>query len=133
MSKLQIEYHELKAVLGIMRAITGYGLQYEMTKFWGKRDIVEDSKVIWGLLQELDQERNNIKLDLYNNLPKKGYDPISHDNIETYKELLIATEYTEFKKNIIHISRELEAVVVHLDILFRERESQLIIMGKYFF
>ena len=132
-AKLQTEYHALKETLRIMRVITGYGLLYSMTRFWGKRNTVEDSGEIWRLLQELDEARNEIPNELYDTVPNKGYDPVSHDNLDSYKELLMASEYETFKNNIIYISEEIDAVITHLDILFREREDQLRIMGKSYF
>lgn len=132
-AKLQTEYHALKETLRIMRVITGYGLLYSMTRFWGKRNTVEDSGEIWRLLQELDEARNEVPNELYDTVPNKGYDPVSHDNLDSYKELLMASEYETFKNNIIYISEEIDAVITHLDILFREREDQLRIMGKSYF
>ena len=135
-AKLKKEYLNIKLVYEILINIVNYSSCYgKYYKFLGtKRDVFEDGYSIMSLLDELEEKRGIIPLDIYDVVASKGYDPMDRDNINSYRDMIAATNNVkDMEKCILKIGEELISVADTLQELLQEREDQIMFIGKYFF
>lgn len=135
LSKLQKEYRQLQMVLDVLKNITNTAVCYKLKVLLGsRRDVYEDRENVYLWLDELEAARNQLPYTLYDILPEKGYDPSDRDNLNRYRDQLLHSDQEQLvKAAILGINDELLPLVDHLQELYREREDQLMLMGKHFF
>lgn len=135
LSKLQKEYSQLQTVLEVLKNITNTAGCYKLkVLLGGRRDVYEDRENVYLWLGELEAARNQLPYTLYDILPEKGYDPADRDNLNSYRDQLLHSDQEQLvKAAIVGINDELLPLVDHLQELYREREDQLMLMGKHFF
>ena len=134
-AKLQKEFRQLKEVLEILKNITNLADCYKFKGLFGeKRNIFDDSELIFLWLNDLENARNQLPLELYDILPEKGYDPADRDNLNSYRDHICSAESKKFAEAILlEINKELLPLLDYLQEMYREREDQLMLMGKHFF
>ena len=134
-AKLQKEYKQLKDVLDVIRNITNIANCYKLKALYGsKRDIFEDRENVYLWIDELELARNQLPIELYDILPEKGYDPVDRDNLNNYRESLYNSNETNLiESTILDIHTELLPLADKMQELYREREDQLMLLGKHFF
>ena len=134
-AKLQKEYRQLKEVLDILKNITNLADCYKFKRLFGeRRNIFDDSELILLWLNDLENARNQLPLELYDILPEKGYDPADRDNLNSYRDHICSAESKKFAEAILlEINKELLPLLDYLQEMYREREDQLMLMGKHFF
>lgn len=134
-AKLQKEYNQLKNVLDVIRNITNTAGYYKLKALYGsKRDIFDDRENVYLLIDELELARNQLPLDLYDILSEKGYDPADRDNLNNYRESLYnSNEADVIEATLLDIQTELLPLADKMQELYREREDQLMLLGKHFF
>ena len=99
-----------------------------------KRDIFEDRENVYLWIDELELVRNQLPIELYDILPEKGYDPVDRDNLNNYRESLYNSNETNLiESTILDIHTELLPLADKMQELYREREDQLMLLGKHFF
>ena len=134
-AKLQKEYRQLKEVLDILKNITNLADCYKFKRLFGeRRNIFDDTELILLWLNDLENARNQLPLELYDILPEKGYDPADRDNLNSYRDHICSAESKKFAEAILlEINKELLPLLDYLQEMYREREDQLMLMGKHFF
>lgn len=134
-AKLQKEYKQLKDVLDVIRNITNIANCYKLKALYGsKRDIFEDRENVYLWIDELELARNQLPIELYDILPEKGYDPVDRDNLNNYRESLYnSNEVDVIEATLLDIQTELLPLADKMQELYREREDQLMLLGKHFF
>ena len=134
-AKLQKEYKQLKDVLDVIRNITNTASYYKLKALYGSnRDIFEDRENVYLLIDELELARNQLPLDLYDILSEKGYDPADRDNLNNYRDSLYNSNETDvIEATLLDIQTELLPLADKMQELYREREDQLMLLGKHFF
>ena len=99
---------------------------------YGKQDVMEDSLVIFSILDDLESARNNVPIYIYDTVKSVGYDPMDRDNIALYKKLLNeAQDASEMRKAMRTIHQELMLAYEELTPLVEERANQLIFLGSH--
>lgn len=134
-AKLQKEYKQLQEsfeninnILNTVRCYKFKGLYVGQKGIWMDRENI----AIW--LDELEFNRNHLPRKLYDVVPQKGYDPADRDNLNNYRERLFTSdEFDSIKNAMLYIYNELLPLADKLKELYREREDQLMLMGKHFF
>lgn len=134
-AKLQKEYKQLKDVLDAIKNITNIAGYYKFKAVYGgKRDIFDDRDCMLLGLNDLETTRNQLPIELYDILPEQGYDPADRDNINGYRESLYGSNQSNaIESSMINIHKELLPLADKLQELYREREDQLMLMGRHFF
>lgn len=134
-AKLQKEYKQLKDVLDVIRNITNTASYYKLKVLYGsKRDVFEDREKVYIWIDELELARNQLPLDLYDILSEKGYDPADRDNLNNYRDSLYnSNEADVIETTLLDIQTELLPLADKMQELYREREDQLMLLGKHFF
>ena len=134
-AKLQKEYKQLKDVLDVIKNITNIADYYKFKALYGgKRDIFYDRDYILLGLNDLEATRNQLPIELYDILFEQGYDPADRDNINSYRESLYSSNQSNaIESSMINIHKELLPLADKLQELYREREDQLMLMGRHFF
>ena len=134
-AKLQKEYKQLKDVLDVVKNIINIADYYKFKALYGgKRDVIDDRNYILLELNDLESTRGQLSIELYDILSEQGYDPADRDNINSYRESLCNSNQSNMIEAAIrNIHKELLPLADKLQELYREREDQLMLMGKHFF
>lgn len=134
-AKLQKEYRQLKEVLDILKNITNLADCYKFKRLFGeRRNIFDDSELIVLWLNDLENARNHLPLEIYDILPEKGYDPVDRDNLNSYRDRICSAESEKLAEAmLLEINKELLPLLDYLQEMYREREDQIMLMGKHFF
>lgn len=135
LARLQREHMQLEAVLDVLKNIINTTSYYKFkASFGGKRDVLEDRENVFLWLDELESTRNQLSIELYDILTEKGYDPSDRDNLKIYRDRLCSSNHVSIiEEAMTYINKELLPFMDELQELHREREDQLMLMGKHFF
>ena len=119
----------------VIKNITNIADYYKFkTLYGGKRDVFDDRDYILLELNGLETTRNQLSIELYDILSEQGYDPADRDNINSYRESLCNSNQSNMIEAAIrNIHKELLPLADKLQEVYREREDQLMLMGKHFF
>lgn len=135
-AKIQKEHRVIQSTIEVAKSIIGYGQYLDFSAKYGSRrpDVIADGYEVLLLIDELEAERGQIPLEIYDTVLSLGYDPADYDNLRSYrKSINAAADETAMKTCLSNIAHELTPFVDELVELLREREDQLMFMGKYFF
>lgn len=132
---LQKEFSTLASIGDILNQIDGfknYHLCYR--KSWGaKRDIFEDGIEIAGLLEGLQFVIDNMPSELYEAFLVEGDNPLSYENLQLFRNrLLNANSDEEVEICMNEIAKHFSVVQDKVFELTREKEDQLMFLGKFF-
>ena len=132
---LQKEFSTLASISDILDQIDGfrnYHLCYR--KSWGpKRDIFEDGIEIAGLLEDLQSVIDNMPRELYEVYLVEGDNPLSYENLQLFRNrFLNANSDEEVEICMNEIAKHFSVVQDKIFELTREKEDQLMFLGKFF-
>jgi len=133
--KLQKEYNQIRNMLKVIEKITNTAACYKLKALLGsKRDVFEDKENIYLWINKLELLRKQLPFELNNILADKGYDSADGYNLNNYRERLCSLyEEKLIESTILDIHKDLLPLADELQKLCREREDQLMILGKLFF
>ena len=132
---LQKEFSILTSISDILNQINGfknYHLWYR--KSWGPpRDIFEDGLEIVDLLEELQTIVDNMPRELYDAFIIDDDNPLSFENLQLFRSrFLNADSNDEVQTHMTDIVEYFSVVENTILELTREKEDQLMFLGKFF-
>ncbi len=128
-ASLSEEYSCIKKICDSLRCILQVLLEMSLN-----RQTVFDKKVLLHLLDDLEEKRNEIPLEVYDIVPAIGYDPLDRDNMNSYRDRInLSDSANNLTENLVCITKELQTAFMELGNLEQEKANQMEIMKKSFF
>ena len=132
---LQKEYKTLKDISDILSQVSGFKAYHAFyKKAWGKkRDVFEDGHQIVLLLEELQSITDDMMPELFSAFTEKEDNPLSFEILQLFKNRFsVWNEEKDVLEWINSIIEHFASVEDKIFEMLREREDQLMFMGKYF-
>ena len=123
------EYSSIKKVCDALRCILHVLLEMSLNK-----QTIFDKKALLALLDDLEEKRGGIPLEVYDTVPSIGYDPLDHDNMNSYRDRInLSNSEENLTENLVCIMKEMQTALMELGDLEQEFADQIEIMRKSFF